>query len=73
MDPKQRSYYSERHTLYHALSSLQTCQSLITKVGEQLADYFPGGGFIVTDQGKKYFVKVGFQVLKREIFVMIQP
>ena len=52
--PKQRSYYnSERHTLYLALSLLQTCPSLITKVGEQLADYFPCGGFVVTDQGEK--------------------
>ena len=56
LTPKQRSY-SDRHTLYLALSSLQTCPSLITKVGEQLADYFPcgggGGGFVVTDQGEK--------------------
>ena len=66
--PKQKSY-SERHTLYLALSSLQTCPSLITKVGEQLADYVPCGGFVVTDRGGggEYFVKVkvGFQVLKR--------
>ena len=51
--PKLRSNYSGRHTLYLALSSLQTCPSLITKIGEQLADYFPGGGFVVTDQGGK--------------------
>ena len=58
---KQRSYYSERHTLYLALSSLQTCPSLITKVGEQLADYFPCGGFVVTDEirGKKVFRQSG--------------
>ena len=57
--PKQRSYYSERHTLYLALSSLQTCPSLITKVGEQLADYFSCGGFVVTDQGGKVFRQSG--------------
>ena len=62
------------HSLCLARSSLQTCPSLITKVGEQLADYFPCGGFVVTSDrsgGGKYFVKVGFQVLKREIFVMV--
>ena len=47
------------HSLCLALSSLQTCPSLITKVGEQLADYFPCGGFVVTDQGAKVFRQSG--------------
>ena len=72
MDPKQKGYYSERHTLYLALSSLQTCPSLITKVGEQLADYFPCGGFVVTDQGKKLFRQSGVSgAQKQESFVIL--
>ena len=60
-----------RNSVNKQLSSLQTCPSLITKVGEQLADYFPCGGFVVTDQGEKGISsKWGFQVLKREYFVM---
>ena len=30
-----------------------------TKVGEQLGDYIPSGGFVVTDQGRKVFCQGG--------------
>ena len=75
--PKQRSYYSEREkgmmkNVWMWATPLQCIHCMHgTKVGEQLADYLPCGGSVVTDQEKKKdFVKVGFSVLKREIFIM---
>ena len=72
IDPKQRSYCeSEKGTMKNVWMWATPLQC--TKVGEQLADYLPCGGFVVTDQGeKKYFIKMGFSVLKQEIFVMFK-
>ena len=58
--PKQRSYYSERHTLYLALSLFAPDLSITDNQGRRTAGrLFTLWGVVVTDQGGKVFCQSG--------------